>query len=89
MCTQQCTFAGELKLVFIISVNEYLIAYMISGFVVETLPVKIFNNVRYGYSPVVAAASMLFITITIGMLLLVARSTDLLSLLGVTKDTDR
>jgi putative spermidine/putrescine transport system permease protein len=76
-------------LVFIISVNEYLIANMISGFVVETLPVKIFNNVRYGYSPVVAAASMLFITITIGMLLLVARSTDLLSLLGVTKDTDR
>jgi len=47
-------------LVAIISVNEYLIANMISGFVVETLPIKIFNNVRYGYSPVVAAASMLF-----------------------------
>lgn len=73
-------------LVFIISVNEYLIANMISGFVVETLPIKIFNNVRYGYSPVVAAASMLFISITVVVLLLVARSTDLLGLLGVDKD---
>lgn len=73
-------------LVFIISVNEYLIANMISGFVVETLPIKIFNNVRYGYSPVVAAASILFIVITVAVLLLVARTTDLLGLLGVNKD---
>lgn len=73
-------------IVSIISVNEYLIANMISGFVVETLPVKIFNNVRYGYSPVVAAASMLFIFITVGVLAMVARSIDLLALLGVAKD---
>jgi putative spermidine/putrescine transport system permease protein len=69
-------------LVAIISVNEYLIANMISGFVVETLPIKIFNNVRYGYTPVVASASMLFVGITVVVLLLVARSTDLLALLG-------
>jgi putative spermidine/putrescine transport system permease protein len=69
-------------LVAIISVNEYLIANMISGFVVETLPIKIFNNVRYGYTPVVASASMLFVFITVVVLLLVARSTDLLALLG-------
>lgn len=73
-------------IVAIISVNEYLIANMISGFVVETLPIKIFNNVRYGYSPVVAAASMLFIGITVGVLALVARSIDLLALLGITQD---
>lgn len=72
-------------IVAIISVNEYLIANMISGFVVETLPIKIFNNVRYGYSPVVAAASMLFIGITVGVLALVARSIDLLALLGMTQ----
>jgi putative spermidine/putrescine transport system permease protein len=70
-------------IVAIISVNEYLIANMISGFVVETLPIKIFNNVRYGYSPVVAAASMLFIGITVNVLALVARSIDLLALLGM------
>jgi len=69
-------------LVAIISVNEYLIANMISGFVVETLPIKIFNNVRYGYSPVVASASMLFVGITVTVLLIVARLTDLLALLG-------
>jgi len=72
-------------LVAIISVNEYLIANMISGFVVETLPIKIFNNVRYGYSPVVASASMFFVAVTVGVLLLVTRSTDLLALLGAEK----
>lgn len=74
-------------LVFVISVNEYLIANMVSGFVVETLPIKIFNNVRYGYSPVVAAAAMLFVGITVCVLLLVSRITDLLTLLGVRSET--
>lgn len=72
-------------LVAIISVNEYLIANMISGFVVETLPIKIFNNVRYGYSPVIAAASMLIVFITVGVLLAMATVTDLLALLGVSR----
>lgn len=73
-------------LVSIISVNEYLIANMISGFVVETLPIKIFNNVRYGYSPVVASASMLFVAITVGVLLVLARMTDLVALLGASRE---
>lgn len=74
-------------LVAIISVNEYLIANMISGFVVETLPIKIFNNVRYGYSPVVAAASMLFVGLTVTILLILSRVTDLVALFGTSKDT--
>jgi len=74
-------------LVAVISVNEYLIANMISGFLVETLPIKIFNNVRYGYSPVVASASMLFVGITVTVLLVLARMTDLIALLGASKDT--
>lgn len=74
-------------LVAIISVNEYLIANMISGFVVETLPIKIFNNVRYGYSPVVAAASMLFVILTMTILLILARITDLVALFGTSKDS--
>lgn len=73
-------------LVVIISVNEYLIANMISGFVVETLPIKIFNNVRYGYSPVVAAASMLFVSLTVTILLVLSRVTDLVALFGTSKD---
>ena len=74
-------------LVAIISVNEYLIANMISGFVVETLPIKIFNNVRYGYSPVVAAASMLFVGLTVTILLILSRITDLVALFGTSKDS--
>ena len=74
-------------LVAIISVNEYLIANMISGFVVETLPIKIFNNVRYGYSPVVAAASMLFVALTVTILLILSRITDLVGLFGTSKDS--
>lgn len=74
-------------LVVIISVNEYLIANMISGFVVETLPIKIFNNVRYGYSPVVAAASMLFVALTVTILVILSRITDLVALFGTSKDT--
>lgn len=74
-------------LVAIISVNEYLIANMISGFVVETLPIKIFNNVRYGYSPVVAAASILFVALTVTILLILSRVTDLVALFGTSKDT--
>ncbi len=73
-------------LVAIISVNEYLIANMISGFIVETLPIKIFNNVRYGYSPVVASASMLFVAITVTVLLILARITDLVALLGASTE---
>lgn len=73
-------------LVAIISVNEYLIANMISGFVVETLPIKIFNNVRYGYSPVVAAASMLFVALTVTGLLILSRVTDLVALFGTERD---
>ncbi len=73
-------------LVAIISVNEYLIANMIAGFVVETLPIKIFNNVRYGYSPVVAAASILFVALTVTVLLVLSRITDLVALFGTSKD---
>lgn len=69
-------------LVLIISVNEYLISYMISGFAVETLPIRIFNNVRYGYTPVVASAAIGFVALTVIVLLLISTITDLLKLLG-------
>jgi ABC-type spermidine/putrescine transport system permease subunit II len=26
--------------------NEYIVAYMVSGFTVETLPIKIFNSIH-------------------------------------------
>ena len=39
---------------FVLSLNEYIVAYMVAGFTVETLPIKIFNALRYGYTPVMA-----------------------------------
>lgn len=69
-------------LVSIISFNEYLISNMISGFIVETLPIKIFNNIRNGYSPMLAAAAIGFVMITSGVLFFVSRFTDLLELFG-------
>lgn len=45
---------------FVLSLNEYIVAYMVAGFTVETLPIKIFNSLRYGYTPVMAVVAVLF-----------------------------
>lgn len=49
---------------FVLSLNEYIIAYMVAGFTVETLPVKIFNALRYGYTPILAVVSVLFVAMS-------------------------
>jgi len=67
---------------FVVSLNEYLIAYMTVGAVLETLPMRIFNSLRYGYTPVMAAASIFFVFLTIVVFSLVARFGDLPKLLG-------
>lgn len=67
---------------FVVSLNEYIISYMTIGAVLETLPMKIFNSLRYGYTPVIAAASVFFVVVTVGILSLVARFSDLPKLLG-------
>jgi putative spermidine/putrescine transport system permease protein len=46
---------------FVFSLNEYIISYMVSGFTVETLPIKIFNSLHYGYTPVMACVTVIFI----------------------------
>lgn len=67
---------------FVLSLNEYIIAYMTVGFTVETLPVKIFNSLRYGYSPVMAAISFLFFLVAVVLFGIVGRVGDLPRLLG-------
>jgi putative spermidine/putrescine transport system permease protein len=67
---------------FVLSLNEYIIAYMIAGFSVETLPIKIFNSLRYGYTPIMAVVSVLFLLISVAILALVARVSDLTRLMG-------
>jgi putative spermidine/putrescine transport system permease protein len=67
---------------FVLSLNEYLIAYMTVGFTVETLPIKIFNSLRYGYSPVMASASLIFFLAAVVIFGAVGRFGDLPRLLG-------
>ncbi|UTD27940.1 ABC transporter permease [Bradyrhizobium sp. WD16] len=67
---------------FVASLNEYIVAFMTVGPVLETLPMKIFNALRYGYTPVMAAASVFFVVVTVTQLALIARFGDLPKLLG-------
>jgi len=67
---------------FVLSLNEYIVAYMVVGFTVETLPIKIFNSLRYGYTPTMAAVTVFFVAIAAAIFSLVARFGDLPKLLG-------
>lgn len=67
---------------FVLSLNEYIIAYMVSGFTVETLPIKIFNALRYGYTPIMASVSVVFVLVAVAVFSLIARFGDLPKLMG-------
>lgn len=67
---------------FVLSLNEYIIAYMVAGFTAETLPIKIFNSLRYGYTPVMASVAVFFVVLAAVVFGLVARFGDLPRLLG-------
>lgn len=68
--------------VFVLSLNEYIIAYMTVGFTVETLPIKVFNALRYGYTPTMASASVVFVLVAALVFGLIARFGDIRRLLG-------
>jgi putative spermidine/putrescine transport system permease protein len=73
---------------FVLSLNEYIIAYMVAGFTVETLPIKIFNSLRYGYTPVMASVAVMFVLVAILVFGLIARFGDLPRLLGAWSSKD-
>lgn len=68
--------------VFILSLNEYIIAYLVAGFEVETLPIKVFNNLRMGFQPTMCVGAVLFMAVGIIAFCLVALIGDLPKLLG-------
>lgn len=74
---------------FVLSLNEYIVAYMTVGFTLETLPIKIFNALRYGYTPTMAAVSIFFVVIAAVVFGLVARYGDLPRLLGAWSSGDK
>lgn len=67
---------------FVLSLNEYIIAYMVAGFTVETLPIKIFNSLRYGYTPIMGVVSVLFVVLAALVFGLIGRFGNLPRLLG-------
>ena len=67
---------------FVLSLNEYIVAYMVTGFTVETLPIKIFNSLRYGYTPVMASVAIMFVLLAALIFGLIGRFGDLPKLLG-------
>jgi putative spermidine/putrescine transport system permease protein len=73
---------------FVLSLNEYIVAYMVVGFTVETLPIKIFNSLRYGYTPTMAGVTVFFVATAAVIFLLVARFGDLPRLLGAWSGRD-
>jgi putative spermidine/putrescine transport system permease protein len=67
---------------FVLSLNEYIIAYMVAGFTVETLPIKIFNSLRYGYTPIMGVVSVLFVALAALVFGLIGRFGNLPRLMG-------
>ncbi|TCL68132.1 ABC transporter permease [Rhizobium sp. BK251] len=74
---------------FVLSLNEYIVAYMTVGFTMETLPIKIFNALRYGYTPTMASVTILFVAVAALIFGLVARFGDLPKLLGAMSPADK
>ncbi|MEZ2130288.1 MULTISPECIES: ABC transporter permease [unclassified Sinorhizobium] len=74
---------------FVLSLNEYIVAYMTVGFTLETLPIKIFNALRYGYTPTMASVTILFVVVAATVFSLVARFGDLPKLLGAMSSTEK
>lgn len=67
---------------FVLSLNEYIIAFMVSRFSVVTLPIKIVNDLRYGFTPTIAAVAVVFIAIATTTFAFFARFGNLLRFLG-------
>ncbi len=73
---------SSLIFVSIFSLNEYVIAFMVAGFTAETMPVKIFSNMRTGFTPTMCVGAVLFMLIGLAAFLAVARLGNLPKLLG-------
>ena len=67
---------------FVLSLNEYIVAYMTIGFTMETLPIKIFNALRYGYTPTMASVTVFFVAVAALVFGLIAKVGDIRRLLG-------
>jgi putative spermidine/putrescine transport system permease protein len=68
--------------VALLSLNEYIIAQMVVGFAIETMPIKIFNSLRTGFSPTMCVGAVLFMLTGLVGYICIALISDLPKLLG-------
>ncbi len=59
---------------FAVSFDQFVISYFLSAPGVTTLPVEIYSAIRKGFTPEVNAISTIIIVISMGLLLIVART---------------
>lgn len=71
-----------LVLVFVLRLNQYTVADTVSGFSVQTMPIKVFNNLRMGFQPMMCVGAVLCTLIGIAAFTLVAAIGDLPKLPG-------
>lgn len=55
----------------VLSLNEYIIAQLVAGFSLTTLPIKIFNSLRYSLDPRISSISILIIVVTAVLVIVV------------------
>lgn len=73
---------ASLAFCVVISLNEYIVMLMTIGFSYETLPIRVFNAMRYGYSPILASIAVFFLLINAVVFGLIAAFGNLPRLLG-------
>ena len=74
---------------FVLSLNEYIIAFMVAGVTVQTLPIKIVNSLRYGYTPIMGSVAVIFVFLAAVIFGLIARYGNLIKLLGAYMPRER
>jgi putative spermidine/putrescine transport system permease protein len=68
--------------VFISCLNEYIIAYMVAGFSIETLPIRVFRSLRMGFQPTMCVGAVLYMLTGAIAFSVVSLVADLPKLLG-------
>lgn len=59
---------SSLVLCFLLSFDDFLISYFVSGVGSDTLPIKLYTSMKQGHSPKINALATLMISLTIGLL---------------------
>lgn len=74
--------------VMVLSFNEFIVMFFVSASAFTTVTLQIFNSLRNGFTPTMAVAAILFVSVSITAFALVARWGDLPRLMGAEPEHD-